>query len=258
MELLDRAAETPLSVTVKNPVDGSPLTLQLTDADLIDRAVQRLLRRRDVVRALPYVIDRLAEGDAEAAAPLAQRNVDDVDRASEGLHLSIDCAEEAPFNDDERIAAALARRPAPRALRAVRRIPRGLRAVGASPHSPSTENAPVTSAIPTLLTTGGYDPVTPTAFAESTAETSRRRTTSTRSPARATGRCGRTGSTTAPRGSRSSSCAIPSRLRTRRASTRCRRPTSSPARTSSRRHRSIGSTATSCAIAIRCRSRSRH
>ncbi|MET0782006.1 MAG: alpha/beta fold hydrolase [Microbacterium sp.] len=169
MELLARAAETPLSITVKNPADGSPLRLQVSDADLVE-GLFNAFYDADVVRVLPYVIDRLADGDIEAAAPLAQRNVDYADSATEGLALSIDCAEEAPFNDDERIAAALA----DDAILAHYALSDGFREdceLWAVTASPETENLPVSSAIPALLTTGGYDPVTPTAFAESTAET---------------------------------------------------------------------------------------
>ena len=89
----------------------------------------------------------------EAAAPLAQQNVDNADYSTEGLSLSIDCAEEAPFNDDERIAAALAQDPLLAHYALLGRIPRGLRAVGASPHCSAPRTRLVTSAIPTLLMT---------------------------------------------------------------------------------------------------------
>ena len=168
LDLLDRAAETPLTVTVNNPVDGTPLTLHLSDAELT-AGLFNAFYDAETIRALPYVIDRLAEGEAETAAPLAQQNVDNINYFSEGLSLSIDCAEEAPFNDDDRIAAALTQDP----LLAHYPFSEGFREdceLWGVPALSGAENALVTSAIPTLLMTGQYDPVTPEAFAASTAE----------------------------------------------------------------------------------------
>ena len=81
LDLLARAAETPLTVTVNNPVDGTPLTLHLSDADLT-AGLFNAFYDAETIRALPYVIDRLAEGEAATAAPLAQRNVDNINYSS--------------------------------------------------------------------------------------------------------------------------------------------------------------------------------
>ena len=168
LDLLARAADTPLTVTVDNPVDGTPLTLHLSDADLTV-GLFNAFYDAETIRALPYVIDRLAKGEAETAVPLAQRNVDNINYFSEGLSLSIDCSEEAPFNDDERIAAALTQDP----LLAHYPLSEGFREdceLWGVPALSGNENSLVTSAIPALLMTGQYDPVTPEAFAASTAE----------------------------------------------------------------------------------------
>lgn len=166
-DLLARTAETPFEVTVDSPVDGTALTLHLSDTDLMAGLVNAF-SDAGTIRALPYVIDRLAEGDAATAGHLAQRNIDDSGSFAEGLALSIDCAEEAPFNDDERIAAALAQDP----LLDHYPFSEGFREdceLWGVPALSETENAAVISAIPALLLTGEYDPVTPEAFAESTA-----------------------------------------------------------------------------------------
>ncbi len=166
--VLDRAAENPLSVQVKHPVDGSPVTRLLSDEDILS-GLFNAFYDAETVRALPYLIDRLASGDTGAAVPLAQRYTEAEDDLAEGLNLSIECAEEAPFNADERIAAALEADP----ILAHWGRNDSFRedcALWAVPALPEIENAPVVSAIPTLITTGGYDPVTPTAYAEATAE----------------------------------------------------------------------------------------
>jgi pimeloyl-ACP methyl ester carboxylesterase len=169
LDVLARTAETPFSVTVKNPADRSPLAVEVSDTDLT-AGLFRAFYDANLVRVLPYLIDRLARGDEQSVIPLAQQNVDFADYFTEGLNLSIDCAEEAPFNDDERIAAALEAEP----ILAHYALSDGFREdceLWGVPALPASENAAVTSGVPTLLTTGGYDPVTPSAFAESTAAT---------------------------------------------------------------------------------------
>ena len=165
--LLAQAAQTPLSVMVKDPVDRTPIRWDVTDTDLVG-ILFHALSDADVVRVLPFVIDQLGHGDVESLAPLAQRTLDDADRSIEGRDLSIDCAEEAPFNDDARIAAALAADP----ILAHYALSDGFRedcTAWAVPALGESENAPVTSAIPTLLMTGAYDPATPPAFSDAAA-----------------------------------------------------------------------------------------
>ena len=165
--LLADTAETPLSVTVKHPVDRSPLAIEVGASDIINGLFDALYDA-DVIRVLPYLIDRLAAGDTEAVIPLAQRRIDFGDFLTEGLNLSIDCAEEAPFNDDARIAEALAADPILTHYAGSDHFREDC-ALWAVPALAEIENAPVVSPIPTLLTTGGYDPVTPAAFAEAAA-----------------------------------------------------------------------------------------
>jgi len=165
---LDRAAETPFSVTVKHPVDRSPVAVEVNDTDLLGGLFDALYDP-NVVRVLPYLIDRLARGDVEAVTTLAQQNIDYADQTAEGLYLSVECAEEAPFNDDTRIAAALEADPLLDHYAIHDRFREDCAAWGVAT-LPATENAPVASGIPTLLTSGGFDPVTPRAWSEAAAE----------------------------------------------------------------------------------------
>ncbi|MCR2808994.1 MULTISPECIES: alpha/beta hydrolase [unclassified Microbacterium] len=167
--VLDRAEKSPLTVTVKSPEDRSPARLTVDDTDLV-RDVFDAFQNVEVVRILPFLIDRLAHGDTDAAAPLAQRSIDARGRITEGLQLSIDCAEEAPFNDD---AAILAAREADPILSHFAPFD-GFRedcAVWAVPAASAIETDPVVSGIPTLLTNGAYDPHTPRAWSEAAAST---------------------------------------------------------------------------------------
>ncbi len=170
--LLADTAETPFSVTVKHPVDRSPLAIEVGATEIVGGLFDALYDA-DLIRALPYVIDRLAAGDAEAVIPLAQRSIDFADVLTEGLDLSDRLRRRGPVQRRRAHRRRARRRPDPHPLRTLRRLPRGLRACGRCPRSPRSRTRPSSVPIPTLLTTGGYDPVTPAAFAEVTAAASR-------------------------------------------------------------------------------------
>ena len=167
LDLLKRADETPVELTIDGP-DGAPLRVEIADNDISD-GLFNALYDSDLIRVLPYVLDQLARGNDAAALPLAQRQIDNRDWFAEGLQQSVDCAEELPFNDEARIRAAYQTEPLATHLG----FPDDLwswcevwdvAALG------TIENRPVRSDIPTLLTSGGYDPVTPPARARTAAK----------------------------------------------------------------------------------------
>ncbi|GAA3204205.1 hypothetical protein GCM10017690_09400 [Microbacterium terregens] len=167
--VLDRAQESPLTVTVKSPEDRSPVRLTVDDTDLVG-GLFNAFYDADLVRILPFLIDRLAQGDTEAAAPLAQQNLDYGDRFTEGLRLSIDCAEESPFNDDAAIVAAREADPILSHFTLFDSFREDCAVWAVPPLSP-LETEPVVSAVPALLTNGAYDPITPRAWSEAAAAT---------------------------------------------------------------------------------------
>lgn len=166
--LLDSAAETPIPVVVKNPADGTPLRLDVGDTDLTGGLFDALYDP-ELVRVLPFLIDQLAQGNTAPILPLAQRSIDSRGYFAEGLDTSIECAEEAPFNDDARIAEALAADPILEHF-AVRQGFREDCAVWAVPALSDLENLAVASGVPTLIMNGGYDPVTPLTYGQAAGE----------------------------------------------------------------------------------------
>lgn len=166
LRLLERTAATPIAVTIDGP-DGSPLRLAIGDNDVSDGLFQALCDN-ELIRVLPFVIDQLARGNNAAALPLAQQQIDNRDRFAEGLGQSVDCAEEMPFNDLDR------RRAAHRTDPLLAHLGDGddllpWCAVWGVPALGPIENQPVRSDIPTLLTSGAYDPVTPPDWARAAA-----------------------------------------------------------------------------------------
>ncbi len=165
--LLDRARGTPIPVSVKSPVDRSVVRLDLADTELTG-GLFNALYDANVVRVLPFVLDQLFRGNSDVAVPLAQDEVDYADATTEGLYLSVECAEEAPFNDPAAIAAAMEADPILEHFALPEGPPEDC-ATWVVPPAAAIENLAVASAVPTLLTSGGYDPVTPLAFSETAA-----------------------------------------------------------------------------------------
>ncbi len=159
LEVLDTAAETPFQVTVKSPVDGTPVRLEIDDED-IAQGLFSALYDPNSVRVLPFVIDQVAQGNLDPLLPLAQQNLDFEDYATEGLSLSIQCAEELPFTDDAAIAAAIDAHPVTRHYDPLGAMREACEIWGVPPLA-AIENEAVASDVPTLLVVGSYDPVTP-------------------------------------------------------------------------------------------------
>jgi pimeloyl-ACP methyl ester carboxylesterase len=162
----DRVEESPVTVEVKSPGDRAPVRVEVGDQELAQGLFDAFYDA-GLVRVLPFLIDQVAQGADEVILPLAQQSIDVADHFAEGLDLSIECAEEAPFNDDALIDEAYA------ADDLVRHLDQGdLRSdceVWAVPALGAGENQPVSSAIPTLLAVGGYDPITPLPWSEAAA-----------------------------------------------------------------------------------------
>lgn len=164
--VLNRASVDPLEVTVAGPA-GEPVIVVL-DETALARGLSSALSSADGVRILPFVIDQLADGNADAATALAQRALDGVGDTAEGVTWSVTCAEEAPFNDPEAVAAA-AEADAYAALVATTTV-FDVCAVWEASAAGESATAAVTSGIPTLLMTGGFDPTASPAWAEAAAE----------------------------------------------------------------------------------------
>lgn len=117
---------------------------------------------------LPWLIDRAADG---AIQPLAEYYVERTGWVGEadgeaGYHFSVLCAEDiAPLGDDEVAAATRGTFMGDHLIEGYRRV------CDLWPHArlPASHWEPLTSEVPTLLLSGGRDPVTPPEGAEAVA-----------------------------------------------------------------------------------------
>jgi pimeloyl-ACP methyl ester carboxylesterase len=151
---------------------GEDATEVALDGDvLIDFVFQNLYSTRAIPR-LPQAIAAVADGDYTAlTAHLADEDpprglLGQSDSKSEGMELSVQCAEELPFPAD-RLPGTETRVGRAFGIQAMQRRC----ATWDVPAAPQVERAAVTSEIPTLLLAGEFDPITPPMWAELAAST---------------------------------------------------------------------------------------
>jgi pimeloyl-ACP methyl ester carboxylesterase len=161
----------PLPVTVPDPRDGKPIKVRVTGQTLIELS-RYALAFDDARYAVPYFLDGIALIDPSVLEPMMTNMVESsiglgLGDFSEGKYFSVECNEEIPFNDRERVEkdAAQHRRFAGFAYQLEEMAVCAHWANG--PADPNLK-APIKSAIPTLVLSGQVDPITPTEFAEVT------------------------------------------------------------------------------------------
>lgn len=159
----------------------------LMDSEAWVNLVFDLLYDTRLLPWLPAMINAHAAGEygfqvlgQDGISPLAktQRSmplpdfVEHYDQDSEGMYFSVICAEAAPFERADDVIAAGAQLP-PRIAAALTKASMQTFAdcrVWDVPAADASEKRPVVSAIPTLLFSGAYDPITPPAWAEAAAQ----------------------------------------------------------------------------------------
>ena len=160
--LIARLDAGPLPATVHGP--SGPVTVSMTRGDF-GYAVRGLLYDWATVETLPDMIGRAVDSSdlSDFAQAYWRRRVRFDDTLALGMYLSIVCAEDVPFIRDAEIEAAstgtfLGRYLVDEYREACAVWPRGA--------VPPDTHAPLTGRVPTLLISGGFDPVTPPEFAD--------------------------------------------------------------------------------------------
>jgi pimeloyl-ACP methyl ester carboxylesterase len=162
----------PLPVTVSDPRNGQPFTLDVTGRALVE-ITRWALAFSDARYALPAYLDAVSSVDGAILEPAVAGMVDGYlglgsDDMSEGKYYAVECIEEVPFNDEERVRELQ--------LKHHRFAGFGyqfddLRACAAWPKAEPDQSlkAPIKSNIPTLVLSGELDPITPVEYGEITA-----------------------------------------------------------------------------------------
>jgi len=162
----------PLPVTVADPRDGRQIKVRVTGDTLIE-LTRYALAFSDARYALPTYLDAVSLVDPSVLEPVMSGMVESslglgLGNFSEGKYYAVECNEEIPFNDAERVRqdAAKHRRYAGFAYQ--------LDDMDVCSHwligTPDEAlKAPIKSDIPTLVLSGELDPITPVQFGEVTA-----------------------------------------------------------------------------------------
>lgn len=158
-QLLERANDKPITVTVSHPDSGEQLRLPLDGDDLVWELFLAFYSETEIPY-LPLVIEQASQGNYELLVPLTDTALRTILSGSDGMSNSVNCSEEVPFSSPAEVAAA------------AEAIPPLLRAFtftstfeicdlwGAGTVDPIEDEA-VYSDIPTLVLAGTYDPITP-------------------------------------------------------------------------------------------------
>jgi pimeloyl-ACP methyl ester carboxylesterase len=156
----------PMPATVRRAADGVGVSMSRGD---FGYAVRGMLYDWNAYETLPGFVSRAAaSGDlSDFAQAYWRRHVRFDDTLALGMYLSVLCTEDVPFIRDADVAASSAGTFLGRYLvdqyRAACAVwPRGA--------VPPDAHIPLTAAVPTLLISGAFDPVTPPEFADRVAQ----------------------------------------------------------------------------------------
>lgn len=166
-KLVDRLNTTPITMTVTLH-SGEQKESLVNGGGLIGLVFQALYST-PIIPSIPRLIFDLRDGNYALAAGLQAELLASLDKVSSGMQQSVQCSEEVPFDHSANLDAALKQSPQYEALAAKGQF--AFCSAWGVPTADVKESQPVTSSIPTLIFSGGLDPVTPPAWAELTART---------------------------------------------------------------------------------------
>ncbi len=169
-DLADQLDEAPLSTTVRDVFTNERYDAIINGQTLMDTVFQGLYSA-EIIPLLPQLVAELEQGDTSTMTLLMTNDLANGAFLSDGMYLSVQCNEEVAFSSKDDIRAGVAGADP----QLERFLVDGLVGfvdqcviwdVGAAD---PIENERVSSAIPTLVMAGEYDPITPPRWGEETA-----------------------------------------------------------------------------------------
>jgi pimeloyl-ACP methyl ester carboxylesterase len=157
-EVLERLGREPARVEYSPPDKGATVTVEIR-CDIFAEKLRNRMYSRDTARRIPFVVHQAAQGDfapfLKEAIPVDRSGPDPI---ADGMYLSVTCAEDTRFIDQEEAARANEGNPFGNY-----RVVEQTRACSLWPQGtiPDDYHEPVRSDIPVLIFSGNLDPVTP-------------------------------------------------------------------------------------------------
>jgi len=164
--LLTVANRHPVPIAIKNPMDGTPLTVRLDGAGIMN-CVYAALESAGSIRRLPLVLDAACRGETQALGPFLEEFLGSTQGSAIGMRLAIWCNEEFPFERPDRMLRPLGLPPELKTFVQTAVHPAAVTDWPQGRPDPA-ENRPVSSTLPVLIAAGEFDPDTPIAWARST------------------------------------------------------------------------------------------
>lgn len=171
-DTVERLNESPASFEVIHPLTRESYTRMLNGDGLVE-LMFRSLYDTATRPLLPQAIHNASEGTFTAFLPSAMLDILRQEVRSWGMYFSVLCNEEIPFSNREEFEVTVAGYPEFAGFFAGFEV--GGLAYEVCPNwnagrADARENEPVTSDIPTLITTGEYDPIVPPGWGQQAAE----------------------------------------------------------------------------------------
>jgi pimeloyl-ACP methyl ester carboxylesterase len=157
-EALARLVREPARVSYTPPDKSGTVTVEIR-RDVFAEKIRSRMYSRESASRIPLIVHQAAEGDygpfLKEAIPADRSQPDFI---ADGMYLSVTCAEDVPFIDQEEAANANAGNPFGNY-----RVEQQTRACGLWPRGkiPADYHEPVSSNAPVLIFSGNLDPVTP-------------------------------------------------------------------------------------------------
>ena len=169
-QLVSDMNQHPVTLHGTDPATGKPATATITGDDVIN-GVRDALYDTSLIPMLPQLIYQLANHDYSSVASMSQQAQANQGSSSVGMALSVSCSE-----------STLTAQDIPAAVQPVETETRNYYVTTLQTDYavcktwnvqpvPAAQRQPVTSAIPTLIYAGAYDPTTPPAYGKLAAST---------------------------------------------------------------------------------------
>jgi pimeloyl-ACP methyl ester carboxylesterase len=166
--IVERFNATPLLINTRDATGAAALQLFGGD-DLVSGGFQALYDQ-ELIPYLPLAIEQIYAGNTDVIAGLAGQLAGDASVSMSGMWFSVECQDEAPFNDPQKIATNADAHPHFRNFVMSDPTPAICAVWGVEP-SPAIETEAVQSDIPALVLAGEYDPIHPPAWSRLAAST---------------------------------------------------------------------------------------
>jgi pimeloyl-ACP methyl ester carboxylesterase len=151
-----------------NLISNEPVTVLLDGSTLVE-TMFNLMYVSEIIPDIPSLIYQVKNGDYTYYAMLTAFFDAQTVYISEGMYYSVECNEEAPFNDPAVLQTAATENPEFADFILSDSSLQICQTWGSGTADP-VENEPVTSDIPTLVFSGEYDPITPPAWGQAAAD----------------------------------------------------------------------------------------